>query len=79
MVDELGEVDQGENLCGRGAGVTGGNRDVRLVVVKLKLVACLAEECDGLLLQLLRVADVAVDDAVEVQTCKATRDVKNDQ
>ncbi len=37
---------------------------------------CLAEESDGLLLQLLRVADVAVDDAVEVQACEELQDVR---
>jgi hypothetical protein len=31
--------------------------------------ACLSEESDGFLLQLLGVADVAVNDAVEVQAC----------
>ena len=61
VVDELRIVDQGEDLR-RGSACVG---DVSRM---WKCGGdCLAEECDGLLLQLLRVADVAVDDAFEVQ------------
>ena len=43
------------------------------------MLACLAEERDWLLLQLLRVADVAVDDAVKVQTCKGVEHDDSEQ
>lgn len=63
-------------VLGFGVGVFGFDRGLWFRHVEPGLASCLAEESDGLLLQLLWVADVAVDDAVEIQACEASQGVR---